>query len=144
MGSWEMNGLHGPNHRRRDLLAGTCFEDLVGEISSLCKDQHGCSRLQKKREEGVPGHRDTIFREIFGHFADLMTGRGHRLCHAPRRAAPSPHHALTAFLAAPSPRHSSLLHFHACCARDAHRGRMSDKGVEDEVTWCWHSRSRPS
>ena len=47
----------------------------MGEISSLCKDQHGCSRLQKKREEGVPGHRDTIFREIFGHFADLMTGK---------------------------------------------------------------------
>jgi hypothetical protein len=26
-------------------------------------------------EEGVPEHRDMIFRETFGHFADLMTGK---------------------------------------------------------------------
>jgi hypothetical protein len=56
-------------------FAGTRLEDLVGEISSLCKDQHGCRYLQKKLEEGVPEHRDMIFRETFGHFADLMTGK---------------------------------------------------------------------
>jgi pumilio-family RNA binding repeat-containing protein len=56
-------------------FAGTRLEDLAGEISSLCKDQHGCRYLQKKLEEGVPEHRDMIFRETFGHFADLMTGR---------------------------------------------------------------------
>ena len=55
-------------------FAGTRLEDLAGEISSLCKDQHGCRYLQKKLEEGVPEHRDMIFRETFGHFADLMTG----------------------------------------------------------------------
>jgi Pumilio-family RNA binding repeat len=56
-------------------FAGTRLEDLAGEIPSLCKDQHGCRYLQKKLEEGVPEHRDMIFRETFGHFADLMTGK---------------------------------------------------------------------
>ena len=40
----------------------------------MCKDQHGCRYLVKKIEEGVAEHRDMIFRETFGHFADLMTG----------------------------------------------------------------------
>lgn len=93
----KMNGLHGPKHRRGDVdrecghsqlhcyimltfcsvnrFAGTRLEDLAGEISSLCKDQHGCRYLQKKLEEGMPEHRDMIFRETFGHFADLMTGK---------------------------------------------------------------------
>jgi hypothetical protein len=50
------------------------LEDLQGEIPALCKDQHGCRYLQKKLEEGVAEHRDMIFHETFGHFADLMTG----------------------------------------------------------------------
>ncbi len=93
----KMNGLHGPKHKRGDIdreclsrlisysssmshillvnrFAGTRLEDLQGEIPALCKDQHGCRYLQKKLEEGVPEHRDMIFRETFGHFADLMTG----------------------------------------------------------------------
>jgi hypothetical protein len=94
----KMNGLHGPKHKRGDMdrksltqplgqakkfislfslvnrFAGTRIEDLQGEIPGLCKDQHGCRYLQKKLEEGVPEHRDMIFRETFGHFADLMTG----------------------------------------------------------------------
>lgn len=100
----KMNGLHGPKHRRGDVdrecgssqitissrvvltfclvnrFAGTRLEDLAGEISSLCKDQHGCRYLQKKLEEGVPEHRDMIFRETFGHFADLMTGEPFCFC----------------------------------------------------------------
>ncbi|KZT58397.1 ARM repeat-containing protein [Calocera cornea HHB12733] len=97
----KMNGLHGPKHKRGDLdrkfdvglsgmqadheavnrFAGTRLEDLVGEIPSLCKDQHGCRYLQKKLEEGIPEHRDMIFRETFGHFADLMTDPfGNYLC----------------------------------------------------------------
>ncbi|KAI0307498.1 armadillo-type protein [Multifurca ochricompacta] len=86
-GDGKMNGLHGPKHRRGDVdrefnrFAGTRLEDLAGEISSLCKDQHGCRYLQKKLEEGVPEHRDMIFRETFGHFADLMTDPfGNYLC----------------------------------------------------------------
>ena len=92
----KMNGLHGPKHKRGDVdreckafavhgaqlahvhlvnrFAGTRLEDLQGEIPTLCKDQHGCRYLQKKLEEGLPEHRDMIFRETFGHFADLTTG----------------------------------------------------------------------
>lgn|SRR3984957_10171016 len=58
-------------------FAGTRLEDLQAEIPSLCKDQHGCRYLQKKLEENVPEHRDMIFRETFGHFAELMTGLVH-------------------------------------------------------------------
>ncbi|EPS92758.1 hypothetical protein FOMPIDRAFT_1033894 [Fomitopsis schrenkii] len=82
-----MGGLHGPKHKRSDVdrefnrFAGTRLEDLQGEIPTLCKDQHGCRYLQKKLEEGVPEHRDMIFRETFGHFADLMTDPfGNNLC----------------------------------------------------------------
>ncbi|KAG6332810.1 hypothetical protein ID866_6282 [Astraeus odoratus] len=80
-----MNGLHGPKHKRGDMdlnrFAGTRIEDLQGEILTLCKDQHGCRYLQKKLEEGIPEHRDMIFRETFGHFADLMTDPfGNYLC----------------------------------------------------------------
>jgi hypothetical protein len=82
-----MNGLHGPKHKRGDMdrefnrFAGTRIEDLQGEIPALCKDQHGCRYLQKKLEEGVAEHRDMIFRETFGHFADLMTDPfGNYLC----------------------------------------------------------------
>ncbi|KAI0662389.1 ARM repeat-containing protein [Cubamyces menziesii] len=83
----KMNGLHGPKHKRGDIdrefnrFAGTRLEDLAGEIPQLCKDQHGCRYLQKKLEEGVPEHRDMIFRETFSHFADLMTDPfGNYLC----------------------------------------------------------------
>ncbi|OAX43650.1 ARM repeat-containing protein [Rhizopogon vinicolor AM-OR11-026] len=81
----KMNGLHGPKHKRGDMdlnrFTGTRLEDLQGEIPTLCKDQHGCRYLQKKLEEGVPEHRDMIFRETFGHFAELMTDPfGNYLC----------------------------------------------------------------
>lgn len=94
-----MNGsVHGPKHKRGDMdrecelcysrfhgneadgfaldnrFAGSRLEDLIPEIPSMCKDQHGCRFLQKKLEEGIPEHRDIIFRETFSHFADLMTG----------------------------------------------------------------------
>lgn len=55
-------------------FAGSRLEDLIPEIPGMCKDQHGCRFLQKKLEEGIPEHRDVIFRETFSHFADLMTG----------------------------------------------------------------------
>lgn len=83
----KMGGLHGTKHKRGDIdrefnrFAGTRLEDLVGEIPALCKDQHGCRYLQKKLEEGVPEHRDIIFRETFSLFAELMTDPfGNYLC----------------------------------------------------------------
>ncbi|KAJ7792728.1 hypothetical protein B0H14DRAFT_3562500 [Mycena olivaceomarginata] len=56
----KMNGLHGPKHKRGDMdrqfnrFAGTCLEDLQGEIPALCKEQHGCRYLQKKLEAALP------------------------------------------------------------------------------------------
>ncbi|KDQ32435.1 hypothetical protein PLEOSDRAFT_1100920 [Pleurotus ostreatus PC15] len=83
----KMGGLHGPKHNRGDIdrefnrLAGTRLEDLQGEIATMCKDQHACRFLQKKLEEGVPEHRDMIFRETFKHFPELMNDLfGNYLC----------------------------------------------------------------
>ncbi|KXS15099.1 ARM repeat-containing protein [Gonapodya prolifera JEL478] len=57
------------------------FETLVGEIYSLCKDQHGCRYLQKRLEEGAENHRDIIFSETCSHLAELMTDSfGNYLC----------------------------------------------------------------
>ncbi|KAG8880271.1 hypothetical protein FRB98_005227 [Tulasnella sp. 332] len=86
-GDSKMGGLHGPKHKRSDIdreynrYTGTRLEDLVGELSTLCKDQHGCRYLQKKLEENNPEYRDIIFRETFPHFAELMTDPfGNYLC----------------------------------------------------------------
>ncbi|KAG9037263.1 hypothetical protein FRB95_006206 [Tulasnella sp. JGI-2019a] len=86
-GDSKMGGLHGPKHKRSDIdreynrYTGTRLEDLVGELSALCKDQHGCRYLQKKLEENNPEYRDIIFRETFPHFAELMTDPfGNYLC----------------------------------------------------------------
>ncbi|KAG8947135.1 hypothetical protein FRC04_010986 [Tulasnella sp. 424] len=83
----KMGGLHGPKHKRSDLdreynrFNGTQLEDLQHDIATMCKDQHGCRYLQKKLEEGVPEHRDMIFRETYPHFAELMTDPfGNYLC----------------------------------------------------------------
>ncbi|KAF4584797.1 hypothetical protein EYR38_002028 [Pleurotus pulmonarius] len=77
----KMGGLHGPKHKCGDIdrefnrFAGTRLEDLQGEIATMCKDQYGCRFLQRKLEEGVPEHRDMIFRETFNHFPELKTGK---------------------------------------------------------------------
>jgi Pumilio-family RNA binding repeat len=70
----KMSLIFAHNYTSVNRFAGTRLEELKGEIPQLCKDQHGCRYLQKKLEESVPEHRDMIFRETFGHFADLMTG----------------------------------------------------------------------
>ena len=50
------------------------LDDLVGEIYSLCKDQHGCRYLQKKLEEKNERYINMIFNEVSNHFVELMTG----------------------------------------------------------------------
>ncbi|QRW00945.1 Pumilio-family RNA binding repeat [Ceratobasidium sp. AG-Ba] len=78
----KMGELHGTKHKHGDIdREGTRLEDLVGEIPALCKDQYGCRYLQKKLEEGVPEHRDIIFREASSLFVELMTDPlGNYLC----------------------------------------------------------------
>jgi len=64
-------------------FAGAMLESFVGQIYSLCKDQHGCRYLQKKLEEQNETYLAIIFGEVFGHFVELMTGmfiqRGQKL-----------------------------------------------------------------
>ena len=54
--------------------AGVNLLDLVGEIYTLCKDQHGCRYLQKKLEEGDAENIRLIFEETNPHMIELMTG----------------------------------------------------------------------
>ncbi|KAI5238849.1 ARM repeat-containing protein [Aureobasidium subglaciale] len=55
--------------------------ELVGEIYSLCKDQHGCRYLQKKLEEGDGENIRLIFEETNPHMIELMTDPfGNYLC----------------------------------------------------------------
>ncbi|RHZ89699.1 hypothetical protein Glove_12g42 [Diversispora epigaea] len=62
-------------------FAGVLLDDLVGEIYSLCKDQHGCRFLQKKLEEKNDRYLSIIFNEVFSHFVELMTDPfGNYLC----------------------------------------------------------------
>ncbi|CAG8505511.1 3182_t:CDS:10 [Ambispora leptoticha] len=62
-------------------FSGVQLEDLMGEIYSLCKDQHGCRYLQKKLEEKNEKYINMIFNEVFSHFVELMTDPfGNYLC----------------------------------------------------------------
>ncbi|KAF8952614.1 hypothetical protein BGZ46_003432 [Entomortierella lignicola] len=62
-------------------FTGAMLEGFIGQIYSLCKDQHGCRYLQKKLEEQNEAHLAIIFGEVFGHFVELMTDPfGNYLC----------------------------------------------------------------
>lgn len=57
------------------------IDQLVGEIYSLCKDQHGCRFLQRKLEERDEETVRTIFQEVHTHMVDLMVDPfGNYLC----------------------------------------------------------------
>lgn len=61
--------------------ADVALETLVGDIYSLCKDQHGCRYLQKKLDERNPASVDIIFAETYLHAAELMIDPfGNYLC----------------------------------------------------------------
>lgn len=54
--------------------ADVALETLIGDIYSLCKDQHGCRYLQKKLDERNSVSVDLIFAETYSHAAELMIG----------------------------------------------------------------------
>jgi len=57
------------------------LEQLVGEIYTLCKDQHGCRFLQRKLEERNEQTVQIIFDEVKNHMVDLMVDPfGNYLC----------------------------------------------------------------
>ena len=51
------------------------LSNFVGELYSVCKDQHGCRYLQRKLEEKNPENIQAIFAETCPHIAELMTGK---------------------------------------------------------------------
>jgi hypothetical protein len=60
-------------------LTYTNFEQLLGKIYMVSKDQQGCRFLQKKLEEQDPEVVNTIFNEVFGYITELMTGNYYSL-----------------------------------------------------------------
>jgi hypothetical protein len=57
------------------------IEQLIGEIYSLCKDQHGCRFLQRKLEERNETTVQLIFNEVKTHMIELMVDPfGNYLC----------------------------------------------------------------
>ncbi|KAF9916415.1 hypothetical protein BX616_003824 [Lobosporangium transversale] len=85
----QMNGMHNTKGNTKrpvvdadaNRFAGAVLEGFIGQIYSLCKDQHGCRYLQKKLEEQNEAHLAIIFNEVFGHFVELMTDPfGNYLC----------------------------------------------------------------
>lgn len=52
----------------------TNFEQLIGKIYMVSKDQQGCRFLQKKLEEQDPQTVDIIFNEVYEHINELMIG----------------------------------------------------------------------
>lgn len=80
-GAMGLKNKRAETDREFNRFQGVPLKDLEGELLALCKDQHGCRYLQKQLEEGVPAHRDQIFRETYGHFPELMTDPfGNYLC----------------------------------------------------------------
>jgi hypothetical protein len=86
-GALYSTGAMGIKNKRSDAdrefnrFSGVNIEDLQGEILPLTKDQHGCRYLQKVLEDEDPVHRDMIFREVYGHYPELMTDPfGNYLC----------------------------------------------------------------
>lgn len=57
------------------------IDQLVGEIYTLCKDQHGCRFLQRKLEERDEETVQLIFEEVHKHMVELMVDPfGNYLC----------------------------------------------------------------
>lgn len=74
------------NRRQHEAGAASRFTDaeldkFVGDIYSICKDQHGCRYLQKVLDERNPEKVEIIFNETKDHVTELMTDLfGNYLC----------------------------------------------------------------
>ena len=57
------------------------WDQVIGRIADLCKDQHGCRFLQKEVEKRDPHTIELVFLETKDHFVELMTDPfGNYLC----------------------------------------------------------------
>lgn len=72
------NGKRGQEITRLDNLP---LENCQGHLYLMSKDQHGCRYMQRKLEDGPPGHIEIIFAETCPHIIELMTDPfGNYLC----------------------------------------------------------------
>jgi len=59
----------------------TSFDQLIGKVYLVSRDQQGCRFLQKKLEEEDPQTVEIIFEEVYDHITELMTDPfGNYLC----------------------------------------------------------------
>lgn len=73
--------VHQRKQQADDFYSNVTVPDLVDQIYSLCKDQHGCRFLQRKLEERNETDVQIIFKEVSPHFIELMTDPfGNYLC----------------------------------------------------------------
>jgi hypothetical protein len=57
------------------------LDDVVGQLATLAKDQHGCRFLQRKLDEGTSATATKILEEVLGRFSELMVDPfGNYLC----------------------------------------------------------------
>lgn len=76
---YQNNGNYGDNASRQRKMedvsrySNASLDQFIGNIYSLCKDQHGCRFLQKQLEELGPEAADVIFGETKEHIVELMT-----------------------------------------------------------------------
>lgn len=62
-------------------LENVPLENCQGHLYHMSKDQHGCRYMQRKIEDGAPGHIEMIFNETCPHIIELMTDPfGNYLC----------------------------------------------------------------
>lgn len=72
------NGKRGQDMARLDNVP---LESCQGHLYHMSKDQHGCRYMQRKLEDGAPGHIEIIFSETCPHIIELMTDPfGNYLC----------------------------------------------------------------
>lgn len=72
------NGKRGQDMARLDNVP---LESCQGHLYHMSKDQHGCRYMQRKLEDGAPGHIEIIFSETCPHIVELMTDPfGNYLC----------------------------------------------------------------
>jgi len=73
------NGKRGGQDMAR--LDNVPLESCQGHLFAMSKDQHGCRYMQRKLEDGAPGHVEAIFNETCPHIIELMTDPfGNYLC----------------------------------------------------------------
>ncbi|EDO17616.1 hypothetical protein Kpol_1061p41 [Vanderwaltozyma polyspora DSM 70294] len=70
------NGYNGYHQRKMEdslIYSNATLDQFIGEIYSLCKDQHGCRFLQKQLDVMGENAANAIFNETKEHTVELMT-----------------------------------------------------------------------